>query len=175
MRSFGALILFAGAASCASSPPPHWEQGGAPLAWGSARWARGDGDTIEILPDGSVLENGNVLFALDRVGRVVNEDRDPIAILLPDGQLVGPNAHSLGQVGMSNAAPPGASAAWLSILPNGQMLTYGPDGDREPAGMWTGCNGPVRRSCTLVAHLVEMRRHQGRPRVGIGIGVGIGY
>jgi NADH dehydrogenase len=40
---------------------------------GPARWTRGDGDAIEILPNGSVLENGNLLFVVDRAGRVVVE------------------------------------------------------------------------------------------------------
>jgi hypothetical protein len=177
MRSLLAAGLFLCLAACASSPPPHWQQGGAPLAVGPARWTRADDDAIEILPNGSVLENGSLLFLVDRAGRVVNEDSDPVAILLPDGQLVGPNDHYLGRVGVSNASPPGAPSAWLSILPNGQMLTYSPDGDREPAGVWTGCNGPTRRTCTLVAHMVQMRRYQrgSRGGVGVGIGIGIGY
>jgi hypothetical protein len=158
--------------ACAASPPPHWEQGGAPLALGPARWNRPDSDSIEILPDGTVLEDGSPLLVVDRAGRIVDDDHEPVAIVLPDGQIAGTDRRYLGRIGVTNASPPWSGTAWLSILPNGQVVAYTPEGERESLGVWSGCAGPLLRTCTLVTHLVLVRRYQRAPRSGVGIGIG---
>ncbi|MBN1612807.1 MAG: hypothetical protein JW940_39660 [Polyangiaceae bacterium] len=167
------MAAWSGLSACAPQTPPHWAQGGAPLVIAAARWDLGD-ETVQILPNGQVVRDGDVLFAVDRVGRVVDEDNDPVALLLPDGRLAGSDG-MLGHVGLNNASPPGASTAWLSLLPNGQVLFFDRDGDREPQGVWRGCQGPVRRTCTLVTHVLALQRESRRssgPAIGVGLGVG---
>lgn len=170
------LATWIGLAACTSPPPPRWVEGGAPLTVTPARWDAGD-DTIEILANGQVLENGDVIFAVDRAGRIVDEDNEPVAILLPDGHLVGTERAHLGRVGVHNASPPGATVAWLALLPNGQVLFFNREGDREPQGVWQGCRGPQHRTCTLVTHVVTLRQHEGRrsPGPSFGVGVGVGF
>jgi hypothetical protein len=139
----------------------------------SARWDLGD-EAIEILPNGQVVRDREVLFGIDRVGRIVDDENDPVAVLLPDGRLVGAQG-SLGQVGINNASPPGATTAWLSILPDGRVLFFDTDGDRESMGVWRGCQGPVRRTCTLATHVLALQlqaRRASGPAIGIGLGVG---
>lgn len=169
-------VFLLGAAACAPNPPPRWAEGGAPLAIAPARWDRGDGDTVEILANGEVLEDGDAIMLVDRAGRVADEDNEPVAVLLPDGHLAGPDNSLLGRIGVSNAAPPDGAAAWLSILPNGQVVMFDPDGERVGAGVWQGCNGPQKRTCTLVTHILALRSYQRRgasgPSFGVGIGVG---
>jgi hypothetical protein len=120
------------------------------------------------------VRDGEVLFAIDRVGRIVDDENDPVALLFPDGRLAGTDG-MLGRVGLNNASPPGASLAWLSLLPDGQVLFFDTDGEREPQGVWQGCDGPVRRTCTLVTHIVALQRETRRssgPALGVGLGVG---
>jgi hypothetical protein len=139
-----------------------------------ARWDRADGDVLEIRSDGHVLENGSLLFVVDRVGRVVDEDYEPVALLFPDGRLAGAEDRALGHVGISNAAPPDRHQAWLSVSPDGGVIYYDEDGERENGGRWTGCGGAAHRTCTLVTHLVAVRNYARRPTPGVGVGIGIG-
>jgi hypothetical protein len=80
----------------------------------------------------------------------------------------------LGRVGLANAAPPGAAAAWLAILPNGQAITFDEEGEREAAGVWYGCEGPQKRTCTYVMHVILVRHYLARSRSGVSVGVGVG-
>ncbi len=176
-RGLLALIVLA-ATGCTPTPPPRWAQGGAPLAIGAARWERGDEATVEILANGQVLEDGEPIFLVDRVGRVVDDDYDPVAILLDDGFLAGPDDRLLGRVGISNAAPPHSGTAWLAVLPNGQVLFFDEDGERHNGGRWIGCEGAKQRTCTLVTHMYVVRHYHERdhgPRFGVGVGVGVGF
>jgi hypothetical protein len=164
------------ATACKTTPPPRWEQGGAPLAIGAARWERPKGKPIEILSDGRVFEGRREIFLVDRAGRVVDDDREPVGILLPDGFVAGPDDTYLGRVGISNAAPPDSASAWLAVMPSGEVVLFESSGDRKPGGVWTGCEGAMRRTCTLVSHMVAMRHYRDPrlgPTVGIGIGVGL--
>ncbi len=141
----------------------------------AASWTRGDGDTVELRPDGHVLVDGDLTFVIDRVGRVANEDFEPYAVLLPDGQLAGTDNASLGRVGATNASPPGGVEAWLAVMPDGNVTYFDADGERSAGGKWRGCAGAGQRSCTLVTQLIALRNY--RPSssgVGIGIGVGVG-
>jgi len=169
--TIAALVWVAAATTgCTPNPPPNWAQGGAPVKLGSATWDR-DGDIIEIHPDGTITEDDDVLFQIDQVGRVYHEDGDPIAVLLPDGHLVGENNRGMGEVGPVSASFPGAAFAWLSLHPAGHVIRYDNDGAEYHDGTWTGCQGAMSRTCTLVTHVVALREWQRRPRVGVGVGV----
>jgi hypothetical protein len=172
-----AAAALASALGCTPNPPPRWAEGGAPLIVTPARWERGDEDTIEILPNGQVTEDGDPVMMVDRAGRVVDTENEPLAILLPDGHVAGTDNRLLGRVGVANAAPPGSASAWLAVMPNGQVVYFDEDGERSNGGVWRGCSGPQMRTCTLISHVIAMRRYVDRSRggVGVGVGIGIGY
>jgi len=166
--------------SCAPSAPPRWAEGGAPLVIAPAQWQRGDEDSVVIQADGRVLEGGKLRFTIDRVGRITDDDYDAFAVLLPDGHVVGTDDLALGYVGVSNATPPFSAQAWVSLQPDGRVVFFHPDGDRGALGQWTGCNGPNRRTCTLVTQIflvqnLRMGPPYGGPRFGVGVGVGVGF
>jgi hypothetical protein len=166
-------LLGAVLGGCSPSQPPRWAEGGAPLALGAARWERESGAHVELRPDGRVFVDGDLVFVVDRVGRVANDDYDAYAVLLPDGQLVGSDDVSLGRIGTTNASPPGAVQAWLALTPDGKVTYFDADGERSFGGVWQGCDGPVLRTCTLVTQLLAVANSRG-PRTGVGIGVGVG-
>ena len=64
-----APVLAVIALGCTPAKPPRWEEGGAPLAIPAARWDRPGEDSIEIRTNGQVLEDGDLIYALDRVDR----------------------------------------------------------------------------------------------------------
>lgn len=170
-----AAWLIAGLAlGCAPSAPPRWAEGGAQLVIPTARWNRGDNDPIDVRPDGKVYEAGSLLFVVDRVGRVADDHFEPVAVLLPDGRLAGTDDHFLGQVGISNASPPHSGEAWLTVGPNGQVVYFDDDGTRGAGGLWTGCEGPAHRTCTLITHLTALRSYFQRAQSGVSVGVGVG-
>ena len=113
-------------------------------------------------------------FVVDRVGRVTDDDYEAFAVLLPDGHVVGTDARPFGYVGVSNAAPPLSEQAWLGLLGDGQVVFYEPNGDRLARGKWTGCDGPSRRTCTLVTQIFAMRNYRVVPSSGVSFGVGVG-
>jgi hypothetical protein len=166
-----ALALLA-SLGCSATPPPNWASGGAPVALGNARWTRDD-EVFELKADGSVMEDDDVLFRIDQVGRVYEDDGEPVAVLLPNGHLVGNDDVGMGEVGPISASFPGAAFAWLSIGPQGQVIRYDSDGGTYGDGGWDGCAGPVLPTCTLVTHLIALREWERRPRVGVGVGVGV--
>ncbi|MBN2192568.1 MAG: hypothetical protein JW751_07100 [Polyangiaceae bacterium] len=171
-------LLFAGLAvlalACTPTPPPRWQEGGAALAVLPARWERANRTVVEILPDGTVEERGRPSLFVDRVGRVADGKRQPLAVLLPDGIVAGVNDTNLGRVGVSNASPPDSAYAWLAVAPDGSVLRFAADGSRASDGAWIGCDGPALRTCTLVTHMIAMRayRDRGTPAIGLGFGVG---
>jgi hypothetical protein len=167
------LALGVGALACTPKPPPRWAEGGAPLLIAPAVWHRGD-DTVEIRENGQVLEDGDLVFVLDRVGRVVDEDYEPAALLFQDGQIVGTDNRDFGRIGLTNASPPGQGTAWLALMPNGAVIVYDSDGDKKSWGNWKGCQGLVQRTCTLATHLLALRNYSNRSRSGVGFGVGVG-
>jgi hypothetical protein len=173
----GAAALALGVA-CSNTPPPRWEEGGAHLALGQALWRTGDGVVVQVMPDGKVVADGDELFTVDAAGRVYDDNHDPVAIVLPDGNVAGPNDAHLGRIGMANAAPPGGGAAWLSVLPDGRVIHFDPDGERSSDGQWEGCGGPRLRTCTLVTHLYTLERVSRATNgsgVMVGVGVGVGF
>ncbi len=167
------IVSLAALSGCAPKPPPRWAEGGAPVALTGARWHRGD-DSIVIQPDGKVLRGGDPEFSLDAAGRVFEPDGEPVAVLEPDGHLVGRGNAGMGFVGDQSASFPGSSTAWFTIGPRGEVTRYDPEGERSGDGYWEGCVGPAARTCTLVTHVMLLREWQHRPRVGIGVGIGIG-
>jgi len=172
---FAVVVAVGLVAGCKPKEPPRWPEGGAPLVIAPAVWERGEDDPIEILPNGQVIEDGEVLFVLDRVGRIVDEKYEPLGILLPDGGVVGTDNRALGFVGVSNAAPPWSQNAWLAVMPDGAVTFFARDGERGFGGRWTGCFGAAQRTCTLVTHLVALEEHHTHDSgVSFGIGIGVG-
>jgi hypothetical protein len=169
-----ALSLF-GIVACSSKPPAAWASGGARLALGNAIWKLGE-DDVTMDRGGRVSMAGDTQFSIDVAGRVYDDDGDPAAVLLPDGNVVGNDNVHLGRVGVTNASPPGAETAWLTLSPGGDVILFDSDGERHSGGRWTGCTGAVLRTCTLVTHLALLSRataEQNRTSVGLGVGVGI--
>jgi hypothetical protein len=164
---------------CTPKAPPRWAEGGSLLFITPARWDRPDEDSIEIQPDGRVVEGGRLRFVIDRVGRVTDDDYEPFAVLEPDGHLVGTDDTALGYVGLSNASPPTGAQAWLSLQPDGRVVFFEPNGDRTTRGVWRGCDGAARRACTLVTQIFAVRNYRLQPTsgvtFGVGVGVGVGF
>lgn len=172
-------LLLSLCAGCAPKAPPRWAEGGAPLTIAPARWERPDDDAIELQADGRVLEGGHLRFVVDRVGRLTDDDYEAFAVLLPDGNVVGTDDRALGYVGVNNASPPFSQQAWLSLQNDGRVIFYEPNGDHSNQGKWTGCDGPSRRTCTLVTQVFVMRNYRAVPSngvtFGVGVGVGVGF
>lgn len=146
---------FVALVGCEPQEPPHWLDGGAELRFAEASWLRGD-TNVELHADGKVEEDGELVYVLDRVGRVVDEDYRPFAMLERDGELVGTDDEFLGQIGLHNAAPPWSAVAWLRVDDNGVVSLYGSERQLLSAGRWKGCKGAAQRSCTLVTHLFAL-------------------
>jgi len=164
-------------AACAAHPPPNWASGGSSLEIPRARWTRDGEHLFDIMPDGRVLADGEHVFTIDRAGRVYEPDNDPVAVLQPDGRLLGKDEAMLGKIGIRNASPPGREIAWLTVGERGEVVHFDEDGDAHPDGYFQGC-GPAVRACTLTAHmvaLVEARRRSHRGYYGPPIGIGIGF
>jgi hypothetical protein len=88
--------------------------------------------------------------------------------------MLGADDHRMGRVGLRNASGPGMDHAWLSLQPDGRVTFYEHDGEAHFGGKWYGCDGPMTRTCTLVAHVFLLRVHQTRRRSGPSIGIGFG-
>jgi hypothetical protein len=125
------------------------------------------------MPEGQVVADGDHVFSLDRAGRIFQPDNDPVALLEPDGRLLGKDNALLGTIGLHNASLPGRSQAWVTVGERGEVVFYDDEGDRHAGGGWTGC-GPALRTCTLVTHVIGLSEARSRGRVGVGLGVGTG-
>src|SRR6185295_18926222 len=95
----GALFLVA----CAGKPPANWVKGGAPIDVLPSRWV-GSNSTVEVTPDGRVMLNTEHMMTVDRAGRMVDPDVKPLALLLSDGRVIGPDDTPLGFVGAWSAS-----------------------------------------------------------------------
>lgn len=162
-------------AACVPPPPAHFAQGGAPLDLPRARWVRGD-LTVDLLPEGRVLVNGEQEMGLDRAGRVFTPEGEPLAVLEMDGRVVGTGDQPLGHVGLVHATLPEQTTAWLSVTDSGEVVRYGEGGERVGWGAWMGCDATPRsrQACTLVSHLVGMRVVAREQAAGVSVGVGVG-
>lgn len=119
------------------------------------------------------MRDGHPFLGIDAAGRVFETDGDPIALLEPDGNLVGNDRTAMGHVGAQSAAFPGSTTAWVTIGPRGEVTRYDSDGERIADGFWQGCTGAALQTCTLVTHMALLRDWERRPHVGIGIGIGV--
>jgi hypothetical protein len=181
MRPLAWVVACFGVLGCSANPPANWAKGGAPLDIPRARWVFGS-TLVEVVQDGKVIVGGEHTLTIDRGGRVFDPDREPVALLEPDGKLIGPDDESMGVVGALHASRADEPHAWISVAPSGEVIIYDDEGERRVAGVWIGCNATPRthQVCTLVSHLLALRmranaeRGGGEPSVGIGIGVGIG-
>lgn len=166
-----ALVLL----GCVPDPPARWAEGGAAVIIPEARFERGKADPIFIHADGRVEQDGDLMFTIDRAGRVFDEDNEPVALINTDGSVSGPDDVYLGRVGMQNASPPWSGTAWLRVRSDGKVALYDADGEAQYGGRWYGCEVPKTRVCTLVTHLLALdaarRRRDSDVQVGIGIGV----
>jgi hypothetical protein len=177
MEARVALLLAFALAACSATPPARWVQGGARVDIPHARWVRGD-VVVEILPDGKVVIDGDHELSVDTAGRVVDADAEPVALLEPNGRVVGPDDKDLGQVGAMHASLPENETAWLSVMPSGEVVVYDEEGERHLFGVWVGCNRSpsAHQVCTLVSHLVgvRLRAYSRQSGVSFGVGVGVG-
>lgn len=159
MKRVALLISIGLLLGCASTvPPPGWQQGGAPLWLPRAAWRSGLA-TIDLLEDGRVMMNGTSSFMIDAAGRVIDADGNPVALLQPDGRLIGNKGEDLGVVGPVTASAPGSRYAWLGLLPSGQVVRYDDEGRTAAGGTWVGCGGypTTLQACMLVTYLVATR------------------
>lgn len=167
MMRYALPVALAGLLSaCAPNPPSQWPQGGARLEIPRARWSLVE-SAVDIVPDGSIFVNAEHVLTVDRAGRVVNKNREPIALVLTDGRLLGPADTDMGSVGMLHASLAGEPNAWISVMPSGEVVRYFEDGERQSFGAWMGCNISPRTqmTCTLVTHIVGMRIKEEQDRM----------
>ena len=175
--AFGALVLSLATTSCAPSAPPRWAEGGAQLLILPAHWERPGEDSVEIQPNGKVLEGGHLRFVSRPSGpRVTDDDYETArGTVLRMGASSVLNDTALGYVGLNNASlRPVSQASWLSLQPDGRVLFFEPGGDRTTGGAWRGCDGPARRTCTLVTQIFAMKHYRAQPATGVTFGVGVG-
>lgn len=177
-----ALVLSPTAIGCAGPrPPAHWVSGGGRLDLVNARWVY-NGEPVEIRSRGDSAEitvDNDVEIVLDRVGRVYDRYQIPVAVLEPDGRLVGKGEELLGVIGSSYAALPGRANAWLAISPQGMVVKYEPDGSQKAVGQWFGCGVTPfsQQACLLVSYLLFFEDEgsaaiEATPAMGVGVGVG---
>jgi hypothetical protein len=126
---------------------------------------------VDVEPDGKVIVNQRHLLSVDATGRVYDAYNRPVALLQPDGMLIGGNDSPMGWVGAGEAILPGDDHSWLRLESGGLLIQN--DGDEEkPFGQWLGCDRPqVLQLCTLVSHIVGREL---RARTGSGGGFGLG-
>ena len=148
-------VCLSGLVGCSHTPPANWARGGAPLEIPRARWIVAT-SVVDVFPDGRILVNENQQMTIDRGGRVWDSNNDPVALLEPTGNVVGPGDKQLGNVGYLHASKGGEQHAWLSVLPTGEVVQYADDGTRSSLGAWVGC-GPTyqaHQTCTYLSHLM---------------------
>jgi hypothetical protein len=183
MRRLAFVVPFVLTSACTATPPADWARGGALLDIPRARWVYGL-LTVDVMPDGKVFINGEHELNVDRGGRVFDTQAEPLALLEPDGRVVGPDDASLGTVGALHASLPGEKEAWLTVASSGVVVRYVEEGERSDLGVWMGCNVTMRaqQTCTLLTHLIGMRLREferqgpgGIPGSGVSVGVGVGF
>lgn len=150
----GAVALVMLGISCSSTPAPRWQTGGARIALGSAIWKHGD-DEVELKPTGDVVAGDEVILRIDAAGRISDAERNPVAVLMPDGRLVSPRDEPLGWVGAGVAYGKERDHPSVAIYPGGGVVAYEEQG-ATGRGYWLYCDGPLLWTCTLVTHVVEV-------------------
>lgn len=168
--SVGAATVSTG---CSQTPPPKWQQGGAPIVLQPAVWER-QTHFVQVQNNGHVILNDRLMFVLDRNGRVHDALGDPYAVLEAGNRLSGNNDWTLGTISVSTATPPGSSQPWITVFPSGKVVRQDMEGRSFEDGAWSGCNGQMMRTCTLVSHLIVLyeqmysnqQQHVGGPQQG---------
>jgi hypothetical protein len=172
------FVVLVGCAS--ATPPPRWAEGGARLELPSATGSLGE-RALAIHPKGTWAEvrvDGEVALVLDAVGRIYDERKRPLAVLGLDGAIAGCDDALLGLTGSVHAAPAWQASAWLSVLPDGQIVSYDERGQGELVGRWSGCGGSAssNQACVLATHLLRLRDEGARrapspvsPQMGVGV------
>ncbi|MBK8255780.1 MAG: hypothetical protein IPK82_24320 [Polyangiaceae bacterium] len=163
IAAMGALV------GCSSTlPPPGWQKGGAVLWVPTAAW-RVSWLNVDLAQDGSVYMNGTLSFQIDAVGRVIDANGDPVALLQPDGKLIGTMGEDMGSVGPTTAAESGSAYATLAILPSGEVVHFEGGPQTTSRGGWTGCGvyAPSLQACMLVTHLISTRFPPRAPNTGV--------
>jgi hypothetical protein len=150
-----ASVCLSGLMGCSRAAPVNWARGGQPIEIPRARWIVAT-SVIDVFPDGRVLLNDNQQMTLDRGGRAWDSNNDPVALLEPTGNVMGPGDKLLGKVGVLHASKGDEQNAWLSVLPSGEVVQYADDGTRTPLGVWVGCNQTYQthQTCTYLSHLL---------------------
>jgi hypothetical protein len=163
--------------ACQPAPPTYWDEGGAVLQIPDAVLLRHGEEPIRLHSDGRVTRGDEVLYFIDRAGRVTDEDYESLALLTPSGHLAGNDDFYWGRVGLRNASPPWSALAWLRLSQSGALLLFDVAGEPYHKGQWEGCNGASIRACTLVSHLLTLSaaRRYDADRVQFGLGVGVWY
>src|SRR5690606_23558567 len=129
MREWRLLLLVSVVlAACQAVAPARWAEGGAPLVLPDAEWSRTEGEPLTISATGEVRRDGELLFIIDAAGRVFEENKEPIALLGPDGHVVGTDEEALGRVGLRNASPPWDGVAWLRVGADGTLMLFAQGG-----------------------------------------------
>jgi hypothetical protein len=154
-----AVVLAMLHASCASGPSPRWTQGGAAIEIVSAYWSDEE-STVEIHPGGEVREGDQLLFKLDRKGRISTADGTRVAVLLPDGSLVAEDDAVLGWVHGGSSFRADRYTPAVYMFPTGQVVVADEDGRWTAAGQWVHCDGLMRWTCTLVTHVLAAREQK---------------
>lgn len=157
-RFIFASVCLSGLIGCANKAPANWARGGAAIDIPRARWVVAT-SVIDVFPDGRVLLNDSQQLTVDRGGRVWDSNNDPVALLEPTGNVMGPGDKLLGNVGVLHASRNDETNAWLSVLPTGEVVQYTDDGTRSPLGVWVGCHQTYQshQTCTYLSHLLAPR------------------
>ncbi len=154
MRFFIIAMVLGTLSGCATKPPSGWFQGGSRLTIPRARWVNG-AQTVELGNNGRVIVSGTHWITIDEAGRAYDDRNEAIALLRPDGMLLGRDDKPLGWVGAGQTMKPGGRTRWLTFRPSGEVLKND-GGDVKPFGVWLGCNQVpyTLQACALVTHLI---------------------
>jgi hypothetical protein len=95
---------------------------------------------------------------------VSDAEGEPVAVLGRDGWLVAEDDTPLGFIGWGASFRADRETPSVRVAPSGHALVAIGSGGWRPAGRFTYCEGPMLRTCTLVAHVVAARDAAQQPR-----------
>jgi hypothetical protein len=152
--------------ACADPPPAGWAKGGAPLVIKQMSWKTGAGEEVVVTEDGKVTSDGDHIFTIDRAGRVYDDDKEPVALLLPDGTVEGSEQTSRSDRRHERGAPGGGTAGSPSYrtgrsstsIRTESGLRTAPGGDATARSI-----GPARWCRTCTRCIGSLRRRKAAP------------